>query len=90
VKKYGQFVGLVRIGRILSQFQTVAGEDFLERREGLDISEWRITPLFISLLTEIVETLTTASEKKDNSAEDSEREELEEKGEASEENEDLV
>nr|MDO8098231.1 hypothetical protein [Candidatus Njordarchaeota archaeon] len=62
VKKYGQFVGLVRIGKILSQFQVVAGEDVLERREGLDISEWRITPLFISLLNEIVQTLQTTAE----------------------------
>jgi len=90
VKKYGQFVGLVRIGKILSQFQVVAGEDVLERREGLDISEWRITPLFISLLTEIVQTLTTASDKKDSTVGDAEEGEQEEDGESVEEDEDLV
>jgi len=90
VKKYGQFVGLVRIGKILSQFQVVAGEDVLERREGLDISEWRITPLFISLLTEIVQTLTTTSEKKDSVASKTEEGEQEEDEERVEEDKDLV
>nr|MDO8133705.1 hypothetical protein [Candidatus Njordarchaeum guaymaensis] len=90
VKKYGQFVGLVRIGKILSQFQVVAGEDVLERREGLDISEWRITPLFISLLTEIIQTLTTASEKKNSVAGKPEEGEQEKDEESVEEDEDLV
>jgi hypothetical protein len=87
VKKYGQFVGLVRIGKILSQFQVVAGEDVLERREGLDISEWRITPLFISLLNEIVQTLQTSVE--GGSGQKGRAQESEQQGEQSEEDEDL-
>ena len=89
VKKYGQYVGLVRIGKILSQFQAVAGEDVLERREGLDISEWRITPLFISLLSEIVQSLTTANEKKQDVADEAEEEEKEDE-KRDEDNEDLL
>jgi len=89
VKKYGQFVGLVRIGKILSQFQTVAGEDFLERREGIDISEWRITPLFISLLTEIVQTLAATSQKEETVVDEEEEKSEEADKETDEEDQNL-
>jgi hypothetical protein len=79
VKKYGQYIGLVRIGKILSQFQAVSGEDVLERREGLDISEWRITPLFNSLVSEIIQTLPLSGEK--TASKESESEETEEANE---------
>jgi hypothetical protein len=66
VKKFGQLVGLVRVGKILAQFQSVAGEDVLERREGLDISEWRVSSLFLSIVSEILQSLPqTEEEKKD-------------------------
>lgn len=64
VKKFGQLVGLVRVGKILAQFQSVAGEDVLERREGLDISEWRISSLFISIVSEIIQSLPPPGEEK--------------------------
>jgi hypothetical protein len=64
VKKLGQLVGLVRVGKILAQFQSVAGEDILERREGLDISEWRISSLFSSIVSEIIQSMSQAEEEK--------------------------
>jgi hypothetical protein len=64
VKKFGQLVGLVRVGKILAQFQSVAGEDVLERREGLDISEWRISSLFLSIVSEIIQSLPPPGEEK--------------------------
>ena len=67
VKKFGQLVGLVRVGKILAQFQSVVGEDVLERREGLDISEWRISSLFLSVVGEIIQSLPPRSEEKKDS-----------------------
>jgi hypothetical protein len=64
VKRFGQLVGLVRVGKILAQFQSVAGEDILERREGLDISEWRISSLFQSIVSEIIQSLPPSGEAK--------------------------
>jgi hypothetical protein len=64
VKKFGQLVGLVRVGKILAQFQNVAGEDVLERREGLDISEWRIGSLFLSIVGEVIQSLPPPGEEK--------------------------
>ena len=68
VKKFGQLVGLVRVGKILAQFQSVAGEDVLERREGLDISEWRVSSLFQSIVSEIIQSLPPPSEEKKGTA----------------------
>jgi len=64
VKKFGQLVGLVRVGKILAQFQNVTGEDVLERREGLDISEWRISSLFISIVNDIIQSQPSPTEEK--------------------------
>jgi hypothetical protein len=64
VKRFGQLVGLVRVGKILAQFQSVTGEDVLERREGLDISEWRISSLFLSIVSEIIQSLPPPGEEK--------------------------
>ena len=64
LKRFGQLVGLVRVGKILAQFQSVAGEDILERREGLDISEWRISSLFQSIVSEIIQSLPPSGEVK--------------------------
>jgi hypothetical protein len=68
VKKFGQLVGLVRVGKILAQFQSVAGEDVLERREGLDISEWRISSLFLSIVSEIIQSMPLQSGEKQEPA----------------------
>jgi hypothetical protein len=74
VKKFGQLVGLVRVGKILAQFQNVAGEDVLERREGLDISEWRVSSLFISLISDIIQSQVTQTEEKKEVTSDAEEE----------------
>jgi hypothetical protein len=78
VKKFGQLVGLVRVGKILAQFQNVAGEDVLERREGLDISEWRISSLFISIVNDIIQSQVTPTEEKKKATNEAEREDEEE------------
>jgi hypothetical protein len=74
VKKFGQLVGLVRVGKILAQFQSVAGEDVLERREGLDISEWRISSLFISIVSDIIQSQPAPVEEKKEVASDADGE----------------
>lgn len=84
VKKFGQLVGLVRVGKILAQFQNVTGEDVLERREGLDISEWRISSLFISIVNDIIQSQPESTEEKkqvESDAEGADAEKLEEKAE---------
>jgi hypothetical protein len=78
VKKFGQLVGLVRVGKILAQFQNVAGEDVLERREGLDISEWRVSSLFISIVNDIIQSQATPTDEKKEVAKEAERADEEE------------
>jgi hypothetical protein len=81
VKKFGQLVGLVRVGKILAQFQSVAGEDVLERREGLDISEWRISSLFLSIVSEIIQSMPQSSEEEKAEAATEEAEEQQDRQE---------
>lgn len=90
VKKFGQLVGLVRVGKILAQFQNVAGEDVLERREGLDISEWRISSLFISIVNGIIQSQPAPTEEKKETVNDAEQSEEDETQEETDEDKDLL
>jgi hypothetical protein len=90
VKKFGQLVGLVRVGKILAQFQNVAGEDVLERREGLDISEWRISSLFISIVNDIIQSQPAPIEEKKETLIDGEQREEDENQEGTNEDKDLL
>jgi hypothetical protein len=90
VKKFGQLVGLVRVGKILAQFQNVAGEDVLERREGLDISEWRISSLFISIVNDIIQSQPAPIEEKKETVSDAEQAEEDETQEETDEDKDIL
>jgi hypothetical protein len=90
VKKFGQLVGLVRVGKILAQFQNVAGEDVLERREGLDISEWRISSLFISIVNDIIQSQPAPTEENKETVSDGEQPEEDENQVETDEDKDLL
>ena len=47
-------IGIVRVATILDEFQSLLGEEMLQKNPTSDVAEWRVNPAYIDFLQEVI------------------------------------
>jgi len=47
-------IGIVRVATILDEFQSLLGEEILQKNPTVDVAEWRVNPAYIDFLHEVL------------------------------------
>ncbi|MHA1917635.1 MAG: hypothetical protein ACTSUV_04900 [Candidatus Ranarchaeia archaeon] len=62
LKTIEKSMGIVRVATILDEFQSLLGENFLQKNQTNEISEWRINPVDIGTIETILKRFGTQEE----------------------------